>query len=66
MKIRIKRILQGLGVLAIIGILYAAFAPLPYEERLPEDKWGAGASSVLPAYSGLQREFPCRERRDIP
>ena len=58
MKIWIKRILQGLSVLAIIGILYAAFAPLPYEERLPEDKWGAGASSVLPAYSGLQREFP--------
>jgi len=58
MKIWIKRILQGLGILALLGILYAAFAPLPIEERLPEDKWGAGASSVLPAYSGLQREFP--------
>ena len=58
MKIWIKRILQGLGVVALLGILYAAFAPLPYDEVLPEDKWGAGASSVLPAYSGLQREFP--------
>ncbi|HSM69944.1 MAG TPA: cytochrome c peroxidase [Anaerolineales bacterium] len=58
MKIWIKRILQGLGVLALLGILYAAFAPLPYDEVLPEEKWGAGASSVLPAYSGLQREFP--------
>ena len=58
MKIWIKRILQGLGIVALLGILYAAFAPLPMEERLPEDKWGAGASSVLPAYSGLQREFP--------
>ena len=58
MKIWIKRILLSLGLLALIGILYAAFAPLPYDEVLPEDKWGAGASSVLPAYSGLQREFP--------
>lgn len=58
MKNWIKRILQGVVVLALLGILYAAIAPLPMEERLPEDKWGAGASSVLPAYSGLQREFP--------
>jgi len=58
MKNWIKRILQGVGVLALLGILYAAFTPLPMGERLPEDKWGAGASSVLPAYSGLQREFP--------
>ncbi len=58
MKIWIKRILLGLGVLALIGIFYAAFAPLPYDEVLPKEKWGAGASSVLPAYSGLQREFP--------
>jgi len=58
MNIWIKRTLQALGILALLGILYAAFAPLPMEERLPEDKWGAGASSVLPAYSGLQREFP--------
>jgi len=58
MKIWIKRILLSSGGLALISILYAAFAPLPYDEVLSEDKWGAGASSVLPAYSGLQREFP--------
>src|SRR5262245_43115700 len=58
MKIWIKHILLGLGLLALIGILYAAFAPLPYDPVLPKEKWGAGASSVLPAYSGLQREFP--------
>jgi parallel beta-helix repeat protein len=58
MKIWIKRILQTLGLLLLLGILYAAFAPLPYDELPPQDKWGAGASSVLPAYSGLQREFP--------
>lgn len=58
MKIWIKRILLTLGLLALIGILYAAFAPLSYDQLPPEDKYGAGASSVLPAYSGLQREFP--------
>ena len=58
MKLWIKRIFQILGVLALIGILYAAFAPLPFDPELPQEKWGAGASSVLPAHSGLQREFP--------
>ena len=45
-------------MLALIGIIYAAFAPLPFDPLLPQEKWGAGASSVLPAHSGLQREFP--------
>ena len=58
MKFWIKRIFLILGVIALIGILYAAFAPLPYDPVLPEEKWGAGASSVRPAHSGLQREFP--------
>ncbi|MCI0552254.1 MAG: hypothetical protein L0287_14985, partial [Anaerolineae bacterium] len=58
MKLWIKRILIILGVIALVGILYVAFAPLPYDPVLPEEKWGAGASSVLPAHSGLQREFP--------
>ena len=57
MKIWIKRILQGLGILALLGILYAAFAPLPMDERLPEDKWGAGASSVL--WKGWGRRRAC-------
>ena len=58
MKLLIKRIFLLLGVIAVIGIFYAAFAPLPFDPVLPEEKWGAGASSVLPAHSGLQREFP--------
>jgi len=66
MKIWIKRILQSLGLLALLGILYAAFAPLPYDEVLPQEKWGAGASSVLPAYSGLQREFPALNGETSP
>ena len=58
MKIWIKRIFLILGLLALVGIFYAALAPLPFDELPPAEKWGAGASSVLPAYSGLQREFP--------
>ena len=58
MKIWIKRLFLSLGLLALLGILYASFKPLSYDEVLPQEKWGAGARSVLPAYSGLQREFP--------
>ena len=63
MKIWTKRILLTLGILALFGIIYAAFAPLPFDDLPPQDKWGAGASSVLPAYSGLQREFPPIKRK---
>ena len=66
MKIWIKRILLSLGLLALLGIFYAAFAPLPYDPILPKEKWGAGASSVLPAYSGLQREFPALNGETTP
>src|SRR5262245_36103875 len=66
MKIWIKRILIILGVIALVGILYAAFTPLPYDPVLPQEKWGAGASSVLPAYSGLQREFPALNGQTSP
>jgi parallel beta-helix repeat protein len=58
MKTWLKRILIGLGVLMVVGVLYAAFAPIPQDEVLPEEKWGAGSSSVEPAWSGLQRDFP--------
>jgi len=66
MKIWIKRIVHTLGLLALLGILYAAFKPLPYDQLPPKDKWGAGASSVLPAYSGLQREFPALNGETSP
>jgi cytochrome c peroxidase len=58
MKIWIKRIFLALGILLLVGVIYAAFAPLPQDEVLPEEKWGAGSSSVEPAYSGLDRDFP--------
>lgn len=54
----LKRIFAGLGVLLVAGVLYAAFVPIPQDELLPEEKWGAGSSSVEPAWSGLQRDFP--------
>ena len=65
MKIWKKRIFTGLGILLLIGILYAAFVPVPQDEVLPEEKWGAGSSSVEPAYSGLQRDFPATNETDV-
>ena len=58
MKVWIKRIFLGLGVLLLVGAALAAFIPLPPAVELPEEKWGAGSSSVEPAWSGLQRDFP--------
>ncbi len=66
MKTWIKRIILTVGLLALIGIFYAAFAPLPFDELPPQENWGAGASSVLPAYSGLQREFPALNGETSP
>lgn len=66
MKTWIKRIVLTLGLLALVGILYAAFAPLPFDELPAQENWGAGASSVLPAYSGLQREFPALNGETSP
>ena len=66
MKLRMKRIGLSLGLLCLLGILYAAFAPLPYDTLPPREKWGAGASSVLPADSGLQREFPALNGETSP
>jgi len=66
MKIWLKRTFLSLGLLALLGMFYAAFKPLPYDEVLPKEEWGAGASSVLPAYSGLQREFPALNGETSP
>jgi len=66
MKIWLKRTFLSLGLLALLGMFYAAFMPLPYDEVLPKEEWGAGASSVLPAYSGLQREFPALNGETSP
>jgi parallel beta-helix repeat protein len=47
-------LLLALAALAIV----AAAVPVPTDELPPPDRYGAGASSVEPSYSGLQREFP--------
>jgi cytochrome c peroxidase len=64
MKTWIKRIFLILGILLLVGVIYAAFVPLPQDEVLPQEKWGAGSSSVEPAYSGLQRDFPPSNETD--
>ena len=64
MNTLLKRLFIGLGILLLFGVLYAAFAPLPQDEVLPPEKWGAGSSSVEPAYSGLQRDFPKTNETD--
>lgn len=58
MKITAKHVLSILGILLLAGAGLMAFLPIPQDEVLPEEKWGAGSSSVEPAYSGLQRAFP--------
>ncbi|KXK15384.1 MAG: hypothetical protein UZ14_CFX002000404 [Chloroflexi bacterium OLB14] len=64
MKTWLKRIFIMLGILLLAGAVYGAFAPIPQDEVLPEEKWGAGSSSVEPAWSGLQRDFPATNETD--
>ncbi|KAA3647934.1 MAG: hypothetical protein DWQ07_02800 [Chloroflexi bacterium] len=56
-----KWLLRGLGLLAgilVLALAVAAFLPVPLDQLPPEDKYGAGASSVQPSTTGLEREFP--------
>ena len=46
-------------LLGVVGLfLVAGASAIPGDVVLPPEEWGAGASSVEPSYSGLQREFP--------
>lgn len=46
-------------LLVFLGLfLIAGASAIPGDPILPREAWGAGASSVEPSYSGLQREFP--------
>jgi parallel beta-helix repeat protein len=60
-----SRVLKWLGriVLVLVAVLIllmvvAAVMPIPADPVVPPDQQGAGASSVEPSYSGLERAFP--------
>lgn len=57
LKLLLRVILVLLLGLVLLFVVAGASA-IPGDPRLPEQEWGAGASSVEPSYSGLQREFP--------
>jgi parallel beta-helix repeat protein len=65
MKTWRPRILLALGGAVLLAALWAAFWPLPTSPALPPEKWGAGAASVAPAYSGLKRAFPAINAADV-
>jgi cytochrome c peroxidase len=50
----------GLGLLAVLLLLavVAAVLPIPEDPIIPADQYGAGASSIEPSFSGLERAFP--------
>lgn len=52
------RILVGLLLLLLVVFLVAAVWPEPADPPINAAEAGAGASSVQPSYTGLQREFP--------
>ncbi len=57
----LKWILRILGVLLgviVVLLVVAALTPVPADAAVAPADYGAGASSVLPSYSGLLREFP--------
>ena len=58
MKKWFLRILGGLLGLLLLLFVVGAALPLPADPYLAPEEWLAGASSVEPSYSGLQREFP--------
>lgn len=50
------RILGGLAVVVVVLVIVLSLLPIPVDPVLVEH--GAGASSVEPSYSGLERAFP--------
>ncbi len=69
-----SRLLKWLGRIALVFLavvvllaVILAFMPIPEDPAVPMDQHGAGASSIEPSYSGLQREFPpMNETADNP
>ena len=54
----LARIAAVFVILLLVIFLVAAFIPLPADPPIDMDNHGAGASSVDPSYTGLQRTFP--------
>ncbi|HSM58268.1 MAG TPA: parallel beta-helix domain-containing protein [Candidatus Sulfomarinibacteraceae bacterium] len=54
----LPRLLVVLLLVPVLLFLVAGASAVPADPQLPPEEWGAGASSVEPSYSGLQREFP--------
>ncbi len=52
------RVAVAIVLLLVLLLLVAAMRPVPRDPAVPPDQYGAGASSVEPSFSGLQREFP--------
>ena len=52
----VGRVLAGLIILLLIGLVIFAAMPVAADPAIAEP--GAGASSVQPSYTGLQREYP--------
>jgi parallel beta-helix repeat protein len=67
MKRVFKWILIVFGIifgLLMAGAALAAVLPVPVDPYVPDSESGAGSSSIVPAYSGLQREFPSLQEPD--
>ncbi|MGH2536787.1 MAG: parallel beta-helix domain-containing protein [Candidatus Promineifilaceae bacterium] len=54
----LARLLLGLILLLVLGLLVVGAAPLAGDPAVAPADYGAGARSVEPSLSGLQREFP--------
>lgn len=52
------RIVIILIIVLLVVFLVAAFIPLPADPPVNMERHGAGASSVQPSYTGLERAFP--------
>ncbi|MCO5187657.1 MAG: right-handed parallel beta-helix repeat-containing protein [Anaerolineae bacterium] len=69
-----RKIIKIVGIIVIIilslllvSAVVAAVMPVAADPAVPDAEAGAGARSVLPSYSGLQREFPSQnEPADNP
>lgn len=59
-----KWVLRLVGLLLVLLAGWATMAgiqPIAQEVVIPQEEAGAGSRSIVPSYSGLQREFPVIE-----